>query len=153
MQIRLYSGDREAIRSLFELADDSERAIASYMHAGEVLVAEQSGAPVGQILLTKTSDADTAEIKSLAVRTDRQTSGIGRALIDAAVEPCKVKGLRRLVLATAAADVGNLRFYQRTGFRMLRIERDAFTAAHGYTDDGISDGIPLRDWVWFDREV
>jgi hypothetical protein len=32
-----------------------------------------------------------------------------------------------LPAATAAADTGNLRFYQRQGFRMRSIERDAFT--------------------------
>jgi len=53
-----------------------------------------------------------------------------------------------LLVATAAADIGNLRFYQRMGFRMLRIERDAFTAADGYPAGLAVDGIPLRDRVW-----
>jgi hypothetical protein len=45
------------------------------------------------------------------------------------------------VVATAAADVGNLRFYQRQGFRVHRVERDAFTPATGLH----IDGIELRD--------
>jgi hypothetical protein len=40
-----------------------------------------------------------------------------------------------------------LRFYQRLGFRLLRIEPDAFTPEAGYPDIEI-DGIPLRDRVW-----
>ena len=44
-------------------------------------------------------------------------------------------------------DVGVLRFYQRLGFRLLRVERDAFTADAGYPEIEI-DGIPLRDRVW-----
>jgi len=55
------------------------------------------------------------------------------------------------VVATAAADTGTLRFYQRLGFRMRSIERDAFTEAAGYAPDLSVDGIPLRDRVWLDR--
>jgi hypothetical protein len=58
-----------------------------------------------------------------------------------------------MVVATAAADIGNLRFYQRTGFRLCRIERDAFTSADGYPDSIVIAGIPLRDRVWLDREL
>lgn len=56
-------------------------------------------------------------------------------------------------VATAAADVGNPRFYQRQKFRMLRIERDAVGPATGYPDDLVIGGIVLRDRVWLDRAV
>jgi hypothetical protein len=56
-------------------------------------------------------------------------------------------------LGTAAADVGNLRFYQRLGFRMVEVERNAFTAADGYPDGIVIDGIPLRDRVWLTLDL
>jgi hypothetical protein len=40
-----------------------------------------------------------------------------------------------------------LRFYQLLGFRLLRVERDAFTPETGYPEI-VVDGIPLRDRVW-----
>jgi hypothetical protein len=55
-----------------------------------------------------------------------------------------------LVVATAAADTGNLRFYQRVGFRMLSVERHAFTAATGYEPGLEIDRIELRDRAWLD---
>ena len=58
-----------------------------------------------------------------------------------------------LIVATTVADIGNLRFYQRQGFRMRSIERDAFTPATGYPPGLLIDGIELRDRVWLDREV
>jgi hypothetical protein len=58
-----------------------------------------------------------------------------------------------VLVATASADTGNLRFYQRLGFRMLRIQRDAFTTAHGYPDGLTIDGIPLRDRVWLTLDL
>ena len=56
-------------------------------------------------------------------------------------------------MATAAADIGNLRFYQRVGFRFTVVERDAFTAATGYPDPIVIDGVPLRDGVWLARDL
>jgi hypothetical protein len=57
-----------------------------------------------------------------------------------------------LIVATAAAGIGQLRFYQRLGFRMLRIEREAFGAHNGYAADISINGIPLRDRVWLSME-
>jgi hypothetical protein len=50
-------------------------------------------------------------------------------------------------------EIKNLRFYQRQGFRMRSVERDAFTPATGYPPGLLIDGIELRDRVWLDREV
>jgi hypothetical protein len=58
-----------------------------------------------------------------------------------------------VLVATAAADTGNLRFYQRLGFRMRSVERDAFTPAAGYPPGLCVDGIELRDRVWLDQPV
>src|SRR6185312_13119645 len=58
-----------------------------------------------------------------------------------------------LNVATATADIGNLRFYQRVGFRMRTIERDAFTRIAGYPAELIVDGIPLRDRAWLDLQL
>jgi hypothetical protein len=43
-----------------------------------------------------------------------------------------------------------LRFYQRCGFRLRSVERDAFTSLTGYPDPIAIDGILLRDRVWLD---
>jgi hypothetical protein len=58
-----------------------------------------------------------------------------------------------MVVATAAADTGNLRSYQRSSFRFLSVDRDAFTAGAGYPDDIVIDGIPLLDRVWLAAEL
>jgi len=57
------------------------------------------------------------------------------------------------VSSTAAAGIDNLRFYQRTGFRIRSVERDAFTPAQGYPPGTRLHGIELRDRVWLDRSL
>ena len=89
----------------------------------------------------------------MAVAADRQGEGVGRALVERAIADCRADGLGTLLVATATASTGNLRFYQRLGFRMLRVERDAFTVADGYPAGMEIEGIPLRDRVWLSLEL
>jgi uncharacterized protein (DUF427 family) len=60
---------------------------------------------------------------------------------------------RAVTVVTATADVDNLRFYQRCGFRAVSIERDAFTPEKGYAADLTADGIPLRGGIRFTLEL
>jgi GNAT superfamily N-acetyltransferase len=151
--IEEHAGPRTALRALFELAEDSERALDAYIDSGRVLVAIEGGEPVGHLQLTDTDDPATAELKNMAVLDSHQRRGVGSALVAAAAKRLRDEGRSRLVVATAAADIGNLRFYQRLGFRMRSIERDAFTAQTGYPENVDIDGIPLRDRVWLDRTI
>ena len=144
MHIELHTGAREALRPLFELAEDSQRELDAYIGAGEVLVAVEGEERVGHLQLVGD------EIKNMAVVETHRGRGVGRALVTAAMQLARGEVLR---VATGAADTGNLRFYQRLGFRMLSIERDAFTPANGYPPGLEVDGIELRDRVWLDLRL
>ena len=86
----------------------------------------------------------------MAVAEPHRRRRIGSELVAAAIELAREESRRRLIVATASADVDNLRFYQRQGFRLQSIERDAFTPATGYDAGILIDGIELRDRVWLD---
>jgi GNAT superfamily N-acetyltransferase/catechol 2,3-dioxygenase-like lactoylglutathione lyase family enzyme len=150
MTIAWHTGPREWLRPLFALAEDSPRRLEASLREGRVLVATDVGELVGCAQLVDISVDGGLEMKTLAVVEHRRREGIGRALVERAVTECRAAGAQRLVVATAAADVGNLRFYQRLGFRLLRVEPDAFTPADGYAEGLTIDGIPLRDQVWLD---
>ena len=47
----------------------------------------------------------------------------------------------------------SLRFYQRQGFRLYQIVRDAFIPSKGYAEGVMIDGIPLRDQVWLELNL
>jgi GNAT superfamily N-acetyltransferase len=153
VNVQRFDGDREQLRPLFRLADDSEQEIDSYLAVGDVVVAVDADTIVGHLHTVPGRSEGTVEVKNMAVLEDRQGCGVGRALVAAAVVRCRAEGVARLVVATAAADIGNLRFYQRQGFRLSRVERDAFGPPSGYADDIVIDGIPLRDRVWLDLEL
>jgi GNAT superfamily N-acetyltransferase len=148
VRIAPYRGPRDDLEELFALAEDSPPALASYLHAGRVLAAWAGDLLVGHLQLVAAGDRRTAEIKNMAVLPDHQGRGIGRALVGAALELTRAEGFDTMSVATAAADIGNLRFYQLLGFRMSAIERDAFTPETGYPAGLRIDGIELRDRVW-----
>jgi len=152
-EIGWHAGSRESLRSLFELAEDSASQLAHYIALGRILLARHDGLVLGHLQLVPTGKTDEMELKNMAVRPQYQGVGVGRALVTAAVDACQAEGWSRLVVATAAADLGNLRFYQRVGFRLTAIERDAFTPATGYPDPITIDRIPLKDRVWLAREL
>jgi GNAT superfamily N-acetyltransferase len=149
--IERYSGPRQALRPLFELAEDSAAELDAYIEAGSVLVARDGARIVGHLQLIEHGPG-ALEVKNMAVAESHQGRGVGRELMTAAVAQAADDGRGTLIVATAAADTGNLRFYQRLGFRLRRVERDVFTAATGY-DGIVIDGIALRDRVWLDRPV
>jgi len=153
IRIELHTGPRDGLRRLFELAEDSATELDAYIGAGHVLVALDGDRAVGHLQLTATERPAEAEVKNMAVDPGHQRRGVGRALMSAAIAHARREGCATLVVATAAADTGNLRFYQRLGFRMRSVERDAFTAATGYAPELEVDGIPLRDRVWMDRAL
>jgi ribosomal protein S18 acetylase RimI-like enzyme len=150
LQIEAFRGLRSELRPLFAQADDSPTEINSYIESGNVLVAHRGEQIVGHVQLLPS--AANWEIKSIAVIEKEQGQGIGSSLVRAALERAFSAGTARVVVATATADIGNLRFYQRLGFRMERIERDAFNATRGYPALEV-DGIPVRDRVWFSMDT
>ncbi len=150
--IEWFEGSREALDDLFALADGSPTAVAGYRDLGRVLVARDGPELVGHAQLIAGERAGEVELKSLAVREDRQGRGVGRMLVDRAIDVCRGEDVATLILSTSPADARVLHFYQRLGFRLERVVRDVFTPEAGYARVEI-DGVPLRDQVWLSLAV
>jgi GNAT superfamily N-acetyltransferase len=147
LTVEPFGGDRAQLRALFEEAEDSPAALDAYIASGVVLIARAGDDILGHLQL-----AD-GEILNMAVVSGHRGRGIGRALVEHAIELVRGEDREAITVATATADIGNLRFYQRCGFRLRSVERDAFTIEGGYPADLESDGIPVRDRVWLDLEL
>jgi GNAT superfamily N-acetyltransferase len=154
VEVTPWTGDRRDLLWSFRLAEDSEAALAGYLDAGRVWVARgPGGAVLGHLQAVAAQDGASWEILNTAVAEAWQGRGIGRLLVERAAEEARAAGATRLTVATAAADLGNLRFYQRCGMRFSGVVRDRFVPETGYPDPIEIDGILLRDQVWFDREL
>jgi GNAT superfamily N-acetyltransferase len=79
---------------------------------------EDDGTVVGTVQIVRAdaeNGAHRAEIQRLAVRGDRRGTGLGRALLEAAVERARALGLRLLWLTTHE-ETGSDRFYAAVGW-------------------------------------
>jgi ribosomal protein S18 acetylase RimI-like enzyme len=130
-------------------ADDSESQVASYKELGEVLVARRDGKLIGHALIIETGEPAAFELKSLAVQAQFRSRGVGAALVQATIARCRERNGHSLLVATAAASIRALKFYQRQGFRISRVIRDFYTPERGYRPLEL-DGIPLLDEVILD---
>ena len=149
IEISQHVGSRNELAALFSEADDSESEIAGYRDLGEVLVARHASAVVGHVQIVDTTEPGVAEIKSLAVYEEQRSHGIGTALVQAALGRCRGQGVRVVRVATAAASIDALKFYQRQGFRIRQVIRDFYSAERGYRPL-LLNGIPLLDEVILD---
>jgi GNAT superfamily N-acetyltransferase len=96
---------------------DFERELAALPAGYSVLIlAEVDGIAQGCVALRRL-DARTAEVKRLYVRPDHRGEGIGRALIEAAIEAARRQGHRRLVLDSLPTMQAAIALYRLLGFR------------------------------------
>jgi GNAT superfamily N-acetyltransferase len=149
IRIALHHGSRQELWPLFELADDSAMAIRRYLDLGLVHVASLGGVAIGHAQIVP-HDVRTWELRSLAVLGPYRARGVGTGLVRRSIAWVREHGAAQLLVATASADLDTLGFYQRLGFRMLRIERDAFTSEGGYPAGLSVRGVPVRDRVWLE---
>jgi GNAT superfamily N-acetyltransferase len=146
-----HTGPHRDLAWSFREAEDSEPLLDAYIDLGRVWVARTSSGDVVGHLQAVPRSGGTWEVTNTAVAESSRGQGVGRLLLERAVDEARAAGVQRIILATATADVGNLRFYQRCGFRMTHVVQDAFTSYQGYPDGIEVDGIPMRDQVWFER--
>lgn len=148
------AGQREPYLPLFRLADDAPSQIERYRERGELfglLGAEPR--PLGMVLAVPTDEPGETELVSVAIAEAYQDRGLGRHLVEHVLRHLTQQGRRRALVGTSSAGLGALRFYQRLGFRVLRIERNAFGPAHGYPPGLEEDGVPVLDRVWLDQPL
>lgn len=144
---------REArvLMDLLVLADESPEQVAGYLHQGDLFVLpDADGQPLGLTLVHYEEGA--AELKAVAVRPDRQGQGIGKRMLGLVLGELRRSGVRRVVVATGTSSLGPLALYQKLGFRLFRIDRDAFSPERGYPAEIVENGIRLRDMVWLDLD-
>ncbi|MBR6791162.1 MAG: GNAT family N-acetyltransferase [Oscillospiraceae bacterium] len=103
--------------------DDSEEGIARYLsrNPDTCFVAEKDGTVVGAILTGH--DGRRGMIYHTAVRPGYRGMGIGRALVDAALQALRDEGISKVNLVAFSRNKGGNAFWEKMGF----IERTDLT--------------------------
>jgi ribosomal protein S18 acetylase RimI-like enzyme len=96
--------------------------------------------------VTYSVEGDSCELVTLDSLAEG--AGVGSALLEASVEAARAGGCRRLWLITTNDNLPALRFYQKWGFRLVAVHRDALAESRRLKPSiplvG-REGISLRD--------
>lgn len=107
-------------------------------------VATRAGQRVGALTYVRTDDA----LEIVTINSLHPGQGTGSLLLAALQDLARRVGCRRLWLITTNDNLNALRFYQKRGFVLSALHRDAVTKAREQKPEipllG-EDGIPLRD--------
>lgn len=98
---------------------DIDEIEASYMRqpGNHFWVAvDGDGGPVGMIGV-QSNEAGSGEIRRLRVRRDRQRRGIGKSLVEKALEFCQIRGYLKVTLDTWVDREPALRLFEKFNFR------------------------------------
>ena len=96
---------------------------------------------------------ENGECEIVSLDSWEENQGIGSALIRIVIDYAKENGCKRVWLVTTNENIRGIRFYQKRGFDMKTINRNAVNAARKlkptiplYSDDG----IPIKHEIAFE---
>jgi len=137
------AGDAVAIAALdaatwsFDVTPSPRSSVPSSIDG--MLVAEEGGEIVGYVAVGRAtrleSNRHVADIRGLAVAPDHQGRGLGRALVQAALDAARERGARKVTLRVLAPNTAARALYESCGFVVEGVRRDEFFLDGRYVDD------------------
>lgn len=131
-------------KDLLLLSDPSEEVIDEYIQISTNFIAKLNEKIVGALVLLKTRPR-TMEIMNVSVYEEYQNKGIGRQLIQKAIEYAKESKIKTLEIGTGNPGLHQMMLYQKCGFRIVGVEFDYFRKNH--REKIFENGIECRDMI------
>ncbi|WP_333662104.1 GNAT family N-acetyltransferase [Acinetobacter sp.] len=139
----LRKSQQDQLKLLLLEAYPSWEQISTYLSQANIFILlDHQDNIIAQLCLLQNNDR--AEIKNLAVDHKHQKQGFAKVLIQQVIENAKHHKIKNLWVKTGNSSLDQLALYQKCGFRMSHIERDAFK---GYPKPIYENGIRCLDQV------
>ena len=110
---------------LLELADPSKEHIDSYLFSGTCYLAKINEKLIGVMVLEEVN-ANSIEIKNIAISSFHQKMGFGTRLLRYAEEISQKQGYSTLIISTGNSSIHQLLLYQKKGFEINKIKKNYF---------------------------
>lgn len=104
----------------------------------------------------ETLNFDSSGCEVVSLNAFEPGRGIGSMLLSSAENLARARGCQRLWLVTSNDNVDALAFYQKRGFRLLAVHRDAITEARKLKPQiplVAENGIPIRDEIELEKSL
>lgn len=148
--IRQLSAHENPPMELLLTADPSQKIVAEYLQRGQCFVAEIRNQLIGVHVLLPTRP-HTIEIVNIAVDEKSQGSGVGKILLQHAIETAKAMGYTTIEVGTGNSSIGQLALYQKCGFRIVGVDPNFFLKH--YEEDIMENGIRCIDMIRLSQDI
>ncbi|WP_405108883.1 GNAT family N-acetyltransferase [Paenibacillus sp. FSL K6-1217] len=150
MEIRALHTGEQAPTELLLLADPSPKLVEDYVARGQCFIAEKDQQVVGVYVLLPTRP-ETAELVNIAVNEAFQSQGIGKQLVNHAIQEARRLGFKTLEIGTGNSSIGQLALYQKCGFRITGIDKDFFI--RHYSEEIYENGMQVVDMIRLSQDL
>ncbi|MEK3903059.1 MULTISPECIES: GNAT family N-acetyltransferase [unclassified Paenibacillus] len=150
MEIRALHTDEQAPTELLLLADPASKLVEDYVARGQCFVAEADHRVVGVYVLLPTRP-ETAELVNIAVDEAFQGQGIGKQMVNHAIQQARRLSFKTLEIGTGNSSIGQLALYQKCGFRITGIDKDFFI--RHYSEEIYENGMQVVDMIRLSQDL
>ena len=148
--IRQLSAHENPPMELLLTADPSQKMVEEYLKRGRCFVAEIRNQLIGVHVLLPTRP-HTIEIVNIAVDEKSQGSGVGKMLLQHAIETAKAMGYTTIEIGTGNSSIGQLALYQKCGFRIIGVDPNFFLKH--YEEYIMENGIRCIDMIRLSQDI
>ena len=136
--------------NLLLLADPEVEHINTYLPTSTIFAVFSEQKIIGVIVFSPISDM-AVEIMNVAVQTEHQGKGIGKALLTHTIDHITSQGYKKIEIGTGNTSINQLFLYQKLGFRISGIIHDYFVDT--YQNEIYENGIQCRDMIRLEKEI
>ncbi|AFD07183.1 GNAT family N-acetyltransferase [Solitalea canadensis] len=144
IHIRPFEQNEAIPYELLLLADPSKKMVDEYINDSLIYLAINENVITGVYALLPLNN-HVAEIKNIAVHNVHQGKGIGKLLLESAIQVAKEKGFESLLIGTANSSVTQLYLYQKCGFEIVEIRKNFFL--DNYNEPIFENGIQCKHMI------
>ncbi|MCD2248219.1 GNAT family N-acetyltransferase [Listeria marthii] len=132
-------------------ADPSAKQIATYFDKSHVFQLVHADNIIGIVCLLPLNEQQL-EIMNIAVSSEYRNQGIGKQLLEKAVDYAVQNHFSEIIVKTGNSSIDQLAFYQKNGFRIQQIMPNYFV--EHYPDQTIiENGIACLDQIILSKEI
>jgi len=152
LEIKKLAPDAPIPYDLLLLADETVESINEYLPGSDIYIATlpDEEQPVGAMVVLHINQQE-AEIMNIAVAEHLQSQGIGKLMIDKAVEVTRSNGYKSLKVGTGDSGVRQIKFYRTNGFEICDVRKNYFV--NKFPEPVFENGVMLKDMVVLERKI
>lgn len=136
--------------ALLLLADPSENSIREHIYQGRCYVLEDEGEVRGAFIIAPNGPY-RVELANIAVVERFRNRGYGKQMLQEAFRIARAQRYKIMDVGTGNSSIGQLAFYQKSGFRIVDIEKNYFIM--NYEEKIFENGIQCCDLILLTKDL